>query len=482
MPPKKGKRGRPATNNTSGDAPAPDSQAAILTAMQSMQRELRTLRQAIPAAGVVPTGAAAAAGAIPAVGAVPAGGPEVAILVSGVSLVQWIGMKLDSFDGSGSPIEAADWLTYVEDKMDVFEVVYGDRVRYGTQLLKGEAQIWWRGVQTAHSSAPGSLTWHVFVRQFERRFYPATFLEKMKIDLQSYKQDKKTVAEYEVGFNKIVRFVPHVAHNEVEKASQFRQGLKPSIRHTLGAFPLVDFRTTVEQALGVEMQQQYTIEMQKSLGSEQPRSQGEKKDHSGGPVHKKGKFQRHHPYRGKSSHSSASGGSAPHYRAVPKPGIGLVCFRCGDAHRRAECQWSGTCSICGQDHKDVVCRKNPNGKLRWEPVSSSASSGTANMLTSTQQHLSVTPTQQYLSAPFYPQYLIAPTSALTTPLAPQFGALRLPQPPVPTTASLPGTSTPSGFTPGVSSFAGVPGAYSLPSTDGRDRGDVVTGGSTSDRP
>jgi len=32
-----------------------------------------------------------------------------------------------------------------------------------------------------------------------------------------------------------------VARNEVEKASQFRQGLKPSIRHTLGAFPLVDF-------------------------------------------------------------------------------------------------------------------------------------------------------------------------------------------------------------------------------------------------
>jgi hypothetical protein len=50
-------------------------------------------------------------------------------------------LKLNSFDGSGSPVEAANWLTYVEDKMNVFEVVYGDRVLYGTQLLKGEAQI-----------------------------------------------------------------------------------------------------------------------------------------------------------------------------------------------------------------------------------------------------------------------------------------------------------------------------------------------------
>jgi hypothetical protein len=73
------------------------------------------------------------------------------------------------------------------------------------------------------------------------------------LQIKSLIWDKKTVAEYEVGFNKIVRFVPHVARNEVEKASQFCQGLKPSIRHTLGAFPLVDFRTTVEQALGVEM-------------------------------------------------------------------------------------------------------------------------------------------------------------------------------------------------------------------------------------
>jgi hypothetical protein len=289
-----------------------------------------------------------------------------------------MGMKLDTFDGSGTPVEATDWLTYVEDKMNVFEIVYGDRVCFGTQLLKGEAQIWWRGVQAAHSSSRGVLSWDVFIRQFERTFYPVTFLEKMKIDLQSYKQEKKSVTEYEVGFNKMVRFVPHVAYNEMEKASQFHQGLKPSIRHALGAFPLVDFRTTVEQALGVEMQHQYTMELQKSSGVDQPRGQDARRGNTGGPAHKRGKsqHQRHHPYRGKSSDSGTSGGSTQRFWAVPKPGLGLVCFGCGDAHRRAECQWNGRCSICSQDHKDVVCRRNPNRKLRWEPVTSSSSQGT----------------------------------------------------------------------------------------------------------
>jgi hypothetical protein len=217
MPPRRA-RGSPQV--PSGDSMSP---AAMLAAMQAMQQELAILRQAIP---VAPTGAAQGAGGgvpggtVPA-GAAPGGGAEVPLPVSGLSLMQWMGIKLDSFDGSVTPVEAADWLTYVEDKMNVFEIVYGDRVRFSTQLLKGEGQIWWRGVQAAHSSSPGVLSWDVFIRQFERRFYSVTFLEKMKIDLQSYKQEKKSVTEYEVGFNKMVRFVPHVAYNEMEKASQF---------------------------------------------------------------------------------------------------------------------------------------------------------------------------------------------------------------------------------------------------------------------
>jgi hypothetical protein len=301
----------------------------------------------------------------------------------------------------------------------------------------------------------------------------------MKIDLQSYKQEKKSVTDYEVGFNKMVCFVPHVAYNEMEKASQFRQGLKPSIRHALGAFPLVDFCTTVEQALGVEMQHQYTMESQKSSGVDQPHGQDARRGNTGGPAHKRGKsqHQRHHPYHGKSSESGTSGGSTQRYRVVPKPRLGLVCFRCGDAHRRAECQWSGRCSIYSQDHKDVVCRRNPNGKLRWEPVTSSSSQGTVNMMSSAEQQFAVPlppqqfyvpGTSQFVAMQGFPQYLVAPTPAPTTPMPSQFGAPCLPHP----TAQW-GSSV--NFTPGASSSAGISGAYVLPSADGREQGDVVTG-------
>jgi hypothetical protein len=176
------------------------------------------------------------------------------------------------------------------------------------------------------------------------------------------------------------------------------------------------------------MQHQYTMESQKSSGVDQPRGQDARRGNTGGPAHERGKsqHQRHHPYCGKSSESGTSGGSTQRYRVVPKLGLELVCFRCGDAHRHAECQWGGRCSICSQDHKDVVCRRNPNGKLRWEPVTSSSSQGTVNMMSSAEQQFSiplppqqfyVPRTSQFVLMQGFPQYLAAPTPASTTPMS-----------------------------------------------------------------
>jgi hypothetical protein len=86
----------------------------------------------------------------------------------------------------------------------------------------------------------------------------------------------------------------------------------------------VDFCTTVEQALGVEMQDQYTMESQKSSGVDQPRGQHARRGNTGGPAHKRGKsqHQHHHPYRGKSSDSGTSGGSTQRFRLFLSPGWG----------------------------------------------------------------------------------------------------------------------------------------------------------------
>jgi hypothetical protein len=122
---------------------------------------------------------------------------------------------------------------------------------------------------------------------------------------------------------------------------------------------LEDFCSIVERTLGVEVQDDFT-----ELRGDRFQYQ---KGQTGGPTHNKDKNHHHHPYGGSSSQSytsrASSGGGATQFCVVAKPRLGLVCFRCGDAHHHSDCHWSGQCSRCGKDHKEVVCRNNPNSNL-----------------------------------------------------------------------------------------------------------------------
>jgi hypothetical protein len=75
---------------------------------------------------------------------------------------------------------------------------------------------------------------------------------------------------------------------------------------------------------------------------------------------------------------------------------------------------------------------------------------------------------QFVPMQGFPQYLAAPTPTPTTPMLSQFGAPRLSHP----TAQW-GSFV--NFTLGDSSSVGISGAYVLPSADGREQGDMVTG-------
>jgi hypothetical protein len=110
-------------------------------------------------------------------------------------------------------------------------------------------------------------------------------------------------------------------------------------------------------------------------------------------------------------------------------------------------------------------------------VTSSSSQGTVNMMSSTQHQFSVPPppqqfyvpgTSQFVPMQGFPQYLVVPTPAPTTPVPSQFGAPCLPHLATPWGSSV-------NFTSGASSSAGISRAYVLPSADGREQGDVVTG-------
>jgi len=130
---------------------APQDMAAILAEMQAMRAELNALRQ------VPPNGGGGTGDPPPST----TGGSDP--LARGnvqrpLELRQWCGMHLELFAGNGAPVEAADWLSTVVDKLEAFQIPSLDWVRYAGQLLKGEALVWWRSVISSRNATSGPVT------------------------------------------------------------------------------------------------------------------------------------------------------------------------------------------------------------------------------------------------------------------------------------------------------------------------------------
>lgn len=239
--------------------------------------------------------------------------------------------------------------------------------------LTGQVDIWWVGVCDAWTPARGAITWVVFLAQFRAKYFPDSFKDNMNDTLNHIQQGDKTVDEYERDFSNIVRFVPSVASDECEKARKFFMGLNARYREVMGRNPPTTYITAVEEARGMETQFQLTMFQQRRNGSggnptgDQKRAHQEGKETSQQPSSKKHKT-KHPPqqsqlFRSKQSRAQSSSGQHNVNSSFMRPvsGQGLICFKCGKSHRALECNFSGTCRVCGRDgHMGLVCKKNPD--------------------------------------------------------------------------------------------------------------------------
>ena len=176
-------------------------------------------------------------------------------------------MRLDTFDGSGMPTDAADWLRKMEKVMAACRMTTEEMVLFIHHQLMGQANIWWVGVCDAWTPARGAITWEVFLAQFRANYYPDSFREKMNDALNHIQQGDKTMDEYERDFSNIVRFVPSVASDEREKARKFFIGLNARYRKLMGRNPPTTYITAVERARGMETQFQLTMLQQRCNGN-----------------------------------------------------------------------------------------------------------------------------------------------------------------------------------------------------------------------
>ncbi|XBI45967.1 hypothetical protein VPH35_110323 [Triticum aestivum] len=261
----------------------------------------------------------------------------------GMILKDWIGLKVDCFDGTGTPMDAASWLNTMEKYMDAMELTSQKRAQFVRFNLKNLADDWWTGVRAAHIPIYGQPTWEFFVQQFTAKYYPDSFKEEMSVKLNYLKQGKLTVDEYEAEFSKMVLFVDRVKCNEAEKAKAFFRGLNSKYREVMGANPPTDYLTMVRQARGMELEVRLTEAQENRAGGSGGTGGDSKVSYRGGsgstprpPFTKsKGNYRPQQTTKFKQSRSQyssvpRSSSSAPSFR--PVPGQGMICFKCGEGH------------------------------------------------------------------------------------------------------------------------------------------------------
>ena len=103
-----------------------------------------------------------------------------------MSLREWMSLRLDTFDRAGTPVQAADWLRYMERQFGALEITSAQKAHFVAFQLKGQADIWWEGVLSARTPVQRPVTWELFVEQFRAKFYPESFLERMEQSLMTF--------------------------------------------------------------------------------------------------------------------------------------------------------------------------------------------------------------------------------------------------------------------------------------------------------
>ena len=154
------------------------------------------------------------------------------------------------FKGTVNPIEARAWLKEIEKAFTLVRVGEDQKTNFASYFLKAEANDWWDSVKTLENEE--IITWERFTELFLEKYLPKYLQDQMEIKFLELKQEDMTVAEYEMKFTELSKFVPEYVDTEPKKAKRFQHGLKPWIRSRVAVFELQNYASVVQKAMIVE--------------------------------------------------------------------------------------------------------------------------------------------------------------------------------------------------------------------------------------
>ena len=242
-----------------------------------------------------------------------------------------------TFEGTGEPLLADDWLKEMERKLNLAHVGAGDRVTYATNQLIGTAADWWENFCAAHAD-PTAIMWPEFVAAFKAQHIPPGVMNMHRKEFLELKQGKMTVSEYHGRFMQLARYAKNDVSTEEDKMWRFMEGLNSGIKLHLSSHDYPNFQHLVNKAYIQE-------NIRKQMDDTRKRKMPSQIQHSAGSSRPQ-----HIPYQGSKPHTPQmqkpfNNNQRAGYQ-TPKPTVGgnhansagRNCFSCGQlGHYANEC-------------------------------------------------------------------------------------------------------------------------------------------------
>ena len=251
-----------------------------------------------------------------------------------------------AFEGKYDPDGAMDWLREMERIFRVMDCTDEQKVRYGTHMLKKEADDWWLATRQRLMAANEGITWVVFSRDFLRKYYPEDVRGKKEMEFLKLEQGNMSVTEYAAKFTELSKFYPHYdgAGGEFSKCIKFENGLRGDIKKAIGYQQIRVFSLLVDSCRIFEedsnAHSRVMREKQKNVPS-------------------RGK-----PYKVPAGRGNQEGAAGKRHSGGDAAGS-VVCYKCGKAgHKHPDCPGEvKRCFKCGKedhmanncDRKDALC-------------------------------------------------------------------------------------------------------------------------------
>jgi hypothetical protein len=164
---------------------------------------------------------------------------------------EFMSHKPPTFASSPDPLDADDWLKFVEKILIIAQCSDREKVLYASGPLTGHAADW-RDSYTAAHDAADTITWAEFATQFRNYHIPAGLMKIKKKEFLSRKQGSMSVSEYRDKFIQLSRYAPDEVVEDERKHEHFIEGLNGPLKYALVAHTFPSFQRLLDKALAIE--------------------------------------------------------------------------------------------------------------------------------------------------------------------------------------------------------------------------------------